>query len=97
MATCRENGIRYLAVANMTVGLPSKDPDTDLRKVVVTVNAKVSDLAGRFPKTLGYIAGTPYYGLGADEELARSNAINAAAEKSAKYLVDQLRVRGVKP
>jgi len=94
--TCKENEISYLAVANMDVGLPSKDPNTGLHRVYVSVTAKVSDLTKRFPKTVASISGKPYAGLGPDPEVARRNALNTAAEKSAKVLVDLLRTKGVK-
>ena len=97
VALCRENGIRYLAVANMTVGLPRKDPNTGLQKVTVDVTANVKDLSGKFPKTLASIPGDPYSGLGDNEEVARRNALNLAAKKSAIDLVNKLRVKGVKP
>ncbi|MCP4847845.1 MAG: hypothetical protein GY899_07865, partial [Verrucomicrobiaceae bacterium] len=63
VALCRENGIRYLAVANMEVGLPRIDPNTGLKKVTVDVTCKISDLVGKFPKTLASVAGIPYFGL----------------------------------
>ena len=97
VALCRENGIRYLAVANMEVGLPRIDAASGLKKVTVDVTAKISDLAGKFPKTLASIAGMPSHGLGENEEVATRNALNAAAKKSAVDLVNKLRVKGVKP
>jgi len=93
---CKENEISYLAVANMDVGLPEKDPNTGLTRVYVSVTAKVSDLTKRFPKTVASISGKPYAGLGSNPEVAKRNALNTAADKSAKALVDLLRSKGVK-
>ncbi len=93
---CKENEISYLAVANMDVGLPEKDPNTGLTRVYVAVTAKVSDLTKRFPKTVASISGKPYAGLGSNPEVAKRNALNTAAEKSAKVLVDLLRAKGVR-
>ena len=80
----------------MDVGLPEKDEATGLTRVYVTVTAKVSDLAPKFPKTVASIAGKPYAGLGSNAQVAKQNALNEAATRSASELVDQLRMKGVK-
>jgi hypothetical protein len=93
---CKDKEIRYIAIANMDVGLPEKDEATGLTRVYVTVTAKVSDLAPRFTKTVASIAGKPYAGLGSNPQVAKQNALNEAAVRSASELVDQLRMKGVK-
>ena len=87
---CKDKEIRYIAIANMDVGLPEKDEATGLTRVYVTVTAKVSDLAPKFPKTVASIAGKPYAGLGSNPQVAKQNALNEAAVRSASELVDQL-------
>lgn len=94
--SCKEKEIGYIAIANMDVGLPEKDEATGLTRVYVTVTAKLSDLAPKFPKTVASIAGKPYAGLGSNTQVARQNALNEAAMRSASELVDQLRMKGVK-
>ena len=93
---CKEKEINYIAIANMDVGLPEKDEATGLTRVYVTVTAKISDLASKFPKTVASIAGKPYAGLGSNAQVAKQNALNEAATRSASELVDQLRMKGVK-
>lgn len=93
---CKEKEINYIAIANMDVGLPEKDEASGLVRVYVAVTAKVSDLAPKFPKTVASIAGKPYAGLGSNAQVARQNALNEAATRSAGELVDQLRMKGVK-
>jgi hypothetical protein len=93
---CKDKGINYIAIANMDVGLPEKDEATGLTRVYVTVTAKVSDLSPKFPKTVASIAGIPYAGLGSDPQVAKQNALNEAATRSASELVDQLRMKGVR-
>lgn len=93
---CKEKGIGYIAIANMDVSLPEKDDATGLTRVYVTVTAKVSDLAPKFPKTVASIAGKPYAGLGSNPQVAKQNALNEAATRSASELVDQLRMKGVR-
>jgi hypothetical protein len=94
--TCREKEIGYIAIANMDVGLPEKDEATGMIRVYVAVTAKVSDLSPKFPKTVASIAGKPYAGLGPNPQVAKQNALNEAAARSATELVDQLRIKGVK-
>ena len=94
--TCKDKQISYLAVANMDVGLPENDAATGLTRVYVMVTAKISDLTGRFPKTVAAIAAKPYAGLGPDAQIAKQNALNEAAKMSAGDLLDQLRLKNVK-
>ena len=92
----KEKEIRYLALANMDVGLPEKDDVSGMTRVYVTVTAKVSDLSPKFPKTVASIAGKPYAGLGPNAQVAKQNALNEAASRSAGELVDQLRMKDVR-
>lgn len=92
----REKEFRYLAIAYMDVGLPETDSVSGLPRVTVTVTAKVSDLTPKFPKTVASIAGKPYSGLGSNPEVAKQNALNEAATRSASELVDQMREKNIK-
>jgi len=92
---CKEKEIKFFALANMDIGLPQKDEATGLIRVYVAVTAKVSDLSPKFPKTVASLAGIPYAGLGPDPQVAKQNALNEAAAKSAADLVDQLRFKNV--
>lgn len=94
--TLKEKEVRYLAIANMDVGLPDKDEVSGMARVYVTVTAKVTDLKPKFPKTVASIAGKPYAGLGPDSQVAKKNALNEAAARSAAELVDQLRMKNVR-
>jgi hypothetical protein len=92
----KENQVRYLAIANMDVGLAAVDEVSGMQRVFVTVTAKVTDLSAKFPKTIASIAGKPYSGIGPDDQVARQNALNEAARQSASELVSQLRVKNVR-
>jgi hypothetical protein len=94
--TLKEKEIRYLTIANMDVGLSDKDEVSGMARVYVTVTAKVTDLKPKFPKTVASIAGKPYAGLGPDSQVAKKNALNEAAARSAAELVDQLRMKNVR-
>lgn len=92
----KEKEISYLALACMDVGLPEKDEVSGMTRVYVTVTAKITSLTTKFPKTVASIAGKPYAGLGANAQVARQNALNEAATRSAGELVDQLRMKNVR-
>ena len=92
---CRDMEVAFFAVGNMDVGLPEYDDVSGMDQVYVKVSVKVTDLRKRLPKTVASIRGVQYAGLGSNPEVARQNALNMAAEKSAKDLVDQLRSKGV--
>ena len=93
--TLKEKEISYLAIANMDVGLPEKDEVSGMIRVYVTVTAKVTLLTSKFPKTVASIAGKPFAGLGENAQVAKQNALNEAATRSAAELVDQLRMKNV--
>jgi hypothetical protein len=101
IAVLRTNDVRYMAIANMDVGLPEKDEVTGLTRVYVTVTAKVTHLpssengARKMPTTVASIAGRPFAGLGPNAQVARTNALNEAAAKSAQELTDQLRAKQI--
>ncbi len=94
--TLKEKGIGFMAVANMDVGLPEKDEVSGQIRVYVTVTAKVTALAAKFPKTVASIAGKPFAGLGPNAQVARQNALNEAATQSAIELTDQLRSKSIR-
>lgn len=92
---CREMEVAFLAVGNMDVGMSQYDDVSGMDQVYVKVSVKVTDLRKRLPRTIASIRGVQYAGLGSNPKVARQNALNMAAEKSAKDLVDQLRAKGV--
>lgn len=103
----RKNDIRYMAIANMDVGLPEKDEVSGMVRVYVTVTAKITYLPPlppegdktqprKLPKAVASIAGKPFAGLGPNPQVARTNALNEAAARSATELTDQLRMKNIK-
>jgi hypothetical protein len=89
----RNLDIPYVALGTLDVGMKSTDPASGLTQVHVTVAAKVLDVSGRFPRTASSVAPVQFAGLGKDETVARTNALNLAAEAAAKQLTDQLNAR----
>jgi hypothetical protein len=96
MKTLKEQHIiRYFALANMDVDLATKDGVSGLSQVIVTVTATITDLTP-IPHKIASIAGKPYAELGQDDLVAKQNALNVAATRSASELLDQLRMKGIK-
>jgi hypothetical protein len=93
---CRSVGIEYFAIGTLDVGAKDIDSVTGMTRVYVSVNGKVMDLKGRFPKTVASIGPVQYAGLGPDQSVARRNALLQAGESAAKDLVSQLRAKNVK-
>ena len=93
---CKGLTISFFAIGHMDVGPPEKDSATGMDRVYVKVSAKVTDLKGRLPRTLASVRGIQYAGIGSNPQVARQNALNTAATRMAKDLVDQLRAKGVR-
>jgi hypothetical protein len=82
--------VRYFALATLDVGQVGIDPSTGLQRVVVTVNAKVLDVAQRIPESVAVAGPTQYAGVGPTEEEAQTNALKLAAQRVARELTSQL-------
>jgi hypothetical protein len=101
-ATLRDtaNGIRaadipYLAVGTLDVGIRDRDPASGNVRVFVTVTGKVLDVRGRFPRTVSSVGPMQYAGTGPSETVARTNALQLAAEKAAQQMINELNVKAV--
>lgn len=88
--------IKLLAYGTLDVGMRDTDPATGLVRVHVTVSGKVLDLSGRFPRTLSAVGPVQFAGIGPSETEARTRALQGAAEKAARIVVDELNVRQVR-
>ena len=93
---CRDVGVRYFAIGTLDVGAKDTDPVSGLNRIYVSVNGKVMDLKGRFPKTVASIGPVQYAGTGPDQTVARRNALRRAGESAANDLVSQLRAKDIK-
>jgi hypothetical protein len=93
---CRELGVQFFAIGTMDVGAKDIDSVSGLYRVYVSVNGKIMDLKGRFPKTVASIGPVQFAGLGPEQSVARRNALRQAGESAAKDLVSQLRAKDIK-
>lgn len=96
VAGVRHAQIPLLAFGTLDVGMRDTDPVTGNVRVFVTVSGKVMDVSGRFPRTLASVGPVQFAGLGPDESVARTNALDQAAEKTAQQVVDALNARQVR-
>jgi len=102
-ATLRDtaNGIRaanipYIAVGTLDVGMRDRDPASGNTRVFVTVTGKVLDVTGRFPRTVSSVGPVQFSGTGPNETVARTNALQLAAEKAAQQMINELNVKAVR-
>ncbi|MCC5840706.1 MAG: hypothetical protein JJT96_11325 [Opitutales bacterium] len=92
---CRELDVRFLAVGTMDVGMSERDPVSGLIRVFVSVNGKVYDVSGRFPRTVASVGPVQYSGVGPDAQVAERNALSLAGRAAADGLVSQMRTQNL--
>jgi hypothetical protein len=93
---CRSIGIEYFAIGTLDVGAKDIDPTSGMTRVYVSVNGKIMDLRGRFPKTIASVGPVQYAGLGPDQMVARRNALRLAGKNAAQDLTSKLRAKNIK-
>ncbi len=93
---CRSVGVEYFAIGTLDVGAKDIDPVSGMTRVFVSVNGKIMDLRGRFPKTVASVGPVQYAGLGPDQTVARRNALRQAGKKAAEDLTNKLRAKSIK-
>lgn len=93
---CRAVGVQYFAIGTLDVGAKDIDPVSGMTRVHVSVNGKVMDLSGRFPKTVASVGPVQYAGMGPDQTVASRNALKLAGEAAAREIVSQLVAKGVR-
>jgi hypothetical protein len=91
----RKCQVTYFAIGTLDVGMQGVDPATGLKRVNVTVNAQVWNIAKGLPRQVASVNSDPYAGLGPDPVVAKRNALKKAADSAAKAIVDQLNAKGV--
>ena len=87
--------VNTFATGTLDVGFPITDPVTGQPRVTVSVRVQMYDISGMIPKSLASVAPIQYAGLGSDPDVARRNALNAAATEAAKEISNQLKSRGM--
>jgi len=93
---CQSLGIEYFAIGTLDVGAKDIDPVSGLTRVFVSVNGKIMDLRGRFPKTVASVGPVQFAGLGPDMAVARRNALRQAGENAARDLTSKLQAKDIR-
>ncbi len=86
--------IAYVALGTLDIGTTQTDPVTGDKRVAVTVNARVLDITGLFPKTIALVGPVQYFGLGPTEMTAQTSALTNAGVSAAKDLASQMQNAG---
>lgn len=92
----RECEVTYFALGTLDVGMPDTDPVSGLKRVYVSVNAKVWNIEKKLPKTIASVNSDTFAGLGPNPKVAKDNALKKAATKAAKIILDQMNAKGLK-
>jgi len=92
----RECEVTYFALGTLDVGMPDTDPVSGLKRVFVSVNAKVWNIERRLPKRIASVNSDSFAGLGPNSTVAKENALKKAANSAAKAIVDQLNAKNAR-
>lgn len=95
-SSMKDNGVPYVALGTLDVGLASKDPQTGLMRVDVTVNAKVWDVTKAIPRTKAAVGPVTYSGVGPSEGVAQGNALKSAASSASQELSSRMTTMGMR-
>ncbi|WP_029316389.1 hypothetical protein [Acidithiobacillus thiooxidans] len=87
--------IPYFAIGSLNVGLPITDPNTGLKEVTVSVDATIYNVESQFPSVISAVGPEQFSGLGPTQQVALTNAIKNAANKTALDLVSRLNEQSV--
>lgn len=87
--------IPYFAIGSLNVGLPITDPNTGLKEVTVSVDATIYNVESQFPIVISAVGPEQFSGLGPTQQVALTNAIKNAANKTALDLVSRLNEQSV--
>jgi hypothetical protein len=95
VSAVRSAGVRYVSIGTLTTGMQDRDPVSGNVRVPVTVNARLYDLSRQFPRVVSSVGPIQFAGLGPDQSVAQTNAMQNAADAAARRLVDEMLTRGV--
>ncbi|SDL53590.1 hypothetical protein SAMN05660337_3227 [Maridesulfovibrio ferrireducens] len=96
IAGARRCEVPLFAIGTLDAGMPDIDPTSGLKRVYVSVNAKVYNISKRLPKKVASVGPVQFAGLGPSAIVAKRNALSKAAKEAARSIVDQLNAKGLK-
>lgn len=96
IAGARRCEVPIFAIGTLDAGMADIDPTSGLKRVYVSVNAKVYNIDKMLPKKVASVGPVQFAGLGPSAVVAKRNALAKAANEAARSIVDQLNAKGLK-
>lgn len=90
IAGMRKAQIPYVALGTLDAGQATDSAETGLKRVSITVNAKILDITALIPDTIASVGPVIFAGEGATEDEARTNALKLAATNASRELASQI-------
>ena len=92
----RKCELRFFAVGTMDIDSIEQDKNTGGVRARASVNIQVYDIKPRLPRKVASVGPIEYYGVGPQEDGARSDALRNSAKEAALIIVNQLRSKDLK-
>ncbi|SHH05116.1 hypothetical protein [Massilia sp. CF038] len=96
VASLRKESIPLVVLATFDAGVPSDDPATGLRRVTVTVTARVLDVQGPRPREVASVPAVQYVAVAPDSTVASTKAMKDASIAASREIVSRLNAGGVR-
>ena len=90
IAGMRKAQIAYVALGTLDAGQATDSAETGLKRVSITVNAKILDITALIPDTIASVGPVIFAGEGPTEDEARTNALKLAATNASRELASQI-------
>ena len=94
-AAGRKCELRFFAIGTLDFDSIEQDRNSGGVRARASVNVQVYDVKARLPRKVASVGPVDYYGVGPQEDGARSDAMKKAAKEAALIIVNQLRAKGL--
>lgn len=92
----RKCEVRFFALGTLDFDSIDRDRNSGGWRARATVNIKVHDLSRRGAPAVASVGPVDYYGVGPQEDGARSDALKLAAKEAAQIVVNQMRAKNLR-
>ena len=89
-----EYDVKYMIVGTVDMSAGHTHP-SGKPMVYATVSASIYSTKGKLPKFVVALRSIREKGIGADQNLAKKNALKAVAERACDEIIDKLRLQGL--
>ena len=90
-----EPEMKYIIIGTVDMGAKGSHPSTGQPSVSATVSISICDITGKRRKTVVELRPITRMGTGADQALAKKQALTACAKGAALEIIDKLRGKGL--